>query len=93
MATLASTQVTSVDALAQPQPLGGLSLQMWKVAMGAVGDTATITPSRGRFVVAAIGGPATSNTSANGTSTNVTLTLTSSAATNTTFDVALYVAD
>lgn len=93
MATLASTQVISHDALAQPVPQSGLHIEVWRVAMGAVGDTATIVPARGRFVVSAVGGPATSNPSSLGTSSNVTLTLTSSAATTATFDTQLWVAE
>jgi len=93
MATLASTQVTSHDAIAQPAPQSGLHIEHWRVAMGAVADTAAITPKRGRYVVSVIGGPATNNLSTLGTDTNVTLTLLSSAATTATFDVQLLVAE
>lgn len=93
MATLASTQVVSHDAIGLPVPQSGLHIEVWRVAMGAVGDTAAIAPARGRFVVAAVGGPATSNPSSLGTSTNVTLTLTASAATTATFDALLWVAE
>jgi hypothetical protein len=93
MATLASTQVTSHDALAQPVPVGGLHIEHWRVAMGAVGDTAAIAPKRGRFVVSVIGGMGTHTLGTLGTNTNVTLTLTSSAVTTENFDVQLYVAE
>lgn len=93
MATLASTQVASNDAIAQPFPLSGFHIEVWRVAMGAVGDTAAITPKRGRFVVSALGGNATNSLGTLGTDTNVTLTLTASAATSATMDVMLLVAE
>lgn len=93
MATLASTQVTYGDAIAQPIPFSGLHVEVWRVAMGSVDDTAAITPKRGRFVVSAVGGPATNNLGTLGTNTNVTLTLVSSAATTATFDVQLLIAE
>ena len=92
MATLASTQITASN-FGAPFPLaGGLLLEVWRVAGGAVDDTIAITPSRGRFVVAAMSSIATSdNVSTLGTSTNVTLTLLASAATSVTSQVWLIV--
>lgn len=87
MATLASTQIVS-GVLAQPSPMAnGLQIEVWQVAGGAVDDTAAITPKWGRFVVSVITPQATHNVSTLGTSTNVTLTLTASAATSVVFDV------
>ena len=86
MATLASTQIVA-DNFANPFPLaGGLLLEVWQVAGGAAADTAAITPARGRFVLAALSGHSCSNNvGTGGTSTNVTFTLTASAATSVAF--------
>ena len=93
MATLGSTLVTG-DALGLPVPVGGVHIEIWRVAGGTVGDTATIAPNRGRFVVAAIGGPIASNAlSTLGVNTNAVLTLTASSATDVTFDTLLFIQD
>ena len=86
MATLGNTQVTSHN-LGQPSPLAnGLQIEVWQVAGGSVDDTSVITPKWGRFVVSVVCPQATHNASTLGTSTNVTLTLTASAATSVVFD-------
>lgn len=86
MATLANTQIVS-GTLGQPSPMAnGLLLEVWQVAGGAVGDTSAITPKFGGAVVSVICSQATHDASTNGSSTNVTLTLTASAATNKVFD-------
>lgn len=90
MATLGSTQVTA-GALGFPVPIGGLHLECWRVAGGSVADTATITPAHGRFLVTAVGGDA--STTISNPQTNVVFTLTASAATDTTFDVWLLLAE
>lgn len=93
MATLGSTLVTG-DALGLPVPIGGVHIEIWRVAGGTVGDTATVTPNRGRFVVAAVGGPVASTTlSTLGVNTTVVFTLTASSATDVTFDTTLYIQD
>ncbi len=85
---MASTNISS-DNFAKPFPLaGGFLLEVWQAAGGAVDDTVAITPKFGRYVVAAMSGHSCSNNvGTNGTSTNVTLTLTASAATSVTFQV------
>ncbi len=89
MATLGSTQVSGNSANLQI-PLSPFIVEIWRVTHGTVGDTATITPARGRFVVGAIGGPPSSTTlSTLGTDTNVVLTLTASGSTSVTSDVLL----
>lgn len=87
MATLASTQVTSGVLGSQSPMANGLQIEVWQVAGGGVGDTAAITPKFGKFVMSVVSPQATHNVSTLGTSTNVTLTLTASAATNVVFDV------
>lgn len=89
MATLASTQVTQ-NSTGLPIPIDGLHLEVWRVAGGGVGDTATIVPARGRFVVTAVGSQS-GTTSISAPQTNVVFTLTASVATTTTFDVWLLV--
>lgn len=93
MATRASTHVTAFG-LGQPVPVDGLSLEVWRCQGGTVGDTNTITPQRGRFVVAAVGGPLASTTiGANGTDTQVIFTQQqSSASTSVNYDAWIYVA-
>lgn len=92
MATLGSTNVTASFANA-PLALGPFTFEIYRVTGGTVGDTATIAPSRGRYVVAAAGGPIASTTlSTAGTATNVVFTLTASAATTVTFDAWLLIA-
>ncbi len=54
-----------------------MMVEVWQVASGGVlGDTCVLTPNKGRFVISAVGGPASSNVATDGSSTNVTLTLT-----------------
>lgn len=86
MATLGNTAITS-GTLYAPSPMAnGLLLEVWQVAGGAVGDTSVIAPKFGSTVVSVVCSQATHNASTGGSSTNVTLTLTASAATNTVFD-------
>lgn len=96
MATRASTFVTAWG-LGSPVPMGGgLHLEFYRVQGGTAGDTNVITPQRGRFVVAAMGGgPLVATTLGTaGTDTQVTFTQTVSAAsTSITWDAILYVAD
>lgn len=89
MATLGSTQI-SANSANLPLPMGPFLVEFWRVTYGTVGDTATIAPARGRFVVSAIGGPPASTTlSTLGTDTNVVFTMTASGATTVTADVML----
>lgn len=91
MATLGSTQVTA-GFFGAPIPVGGVQIELYRVAGGAVGDTATIVPSRGRYVVGCLStGTASTSLSTAGTSTNVVLTLLASAATDVTFDALLFI--
>lgn len=91
MATLAATRV-SASYLDQPSPASGYHIEVWRVASGgANGDTAAITPARGRFVVSAVGGPASNNLSTVGTNTNVTLTISTGTNTVGAFDVQILV--
>ena len=79
MATLAGTLVSDKYS---PHSEGQFFVEYWQIASGgSAGDTCAITPNRGRFVVFADGGPASSNVSTNGTSTNVTFTLVGGTAT------------
>lgn len=90
MATLANTNVTGFLSANKEEPiafgLGGLLIEHFRCAGGAVADTVVLTP---RYITSIKGVHAqqssTSNASTSGT-TNVTLTLTASAATNVTFD-------
>lgn len=73
MATLAGTLVSDKYSPSMEVPF---FVEYWQIASGgAAGDTCTITPNRGRFVVEATGGAASSDVSTAGTSTNVTFTL------------------
>lgn len=93
MATLASTQI-SANSANLPIPQGPFHLEFWRIALGAVADTATVAPARGRYVIAAICGAAASTTLGTlGTDTNVVFTLLASGATNVTADVYLLVQD
>lgn len=96
MATLGSTQVNG-GVVGLPMPIGGLHLEIWRISgagSGTVGDTATIVPKRGRYVVAGAAGHAAVTTiGTNGTDTNVVFTLTASMATNVTFDAWILVAE
>ena len=79
MATLAGTLVSNKYS---PDREGQFFIEYWQIASGgAAGDTCAITPNRGRFVVAATAGSASTNVSTNGTSTNVTFTLVGGTAT------------
>lgn len=90
MATLGATMVTA-GVMDQPIPGGEFHLEVWRVAGGAIGDTATITPKRGRFVGAAIASQSCQTSlSTLGTDTAVTLTLTASVAATATFDALLF---
>lgn len=94
MATLGSTQV-DVIGLGQPVPLGPFHIEVWRARGGTIGDTATLAPKRGRFIVSAIagGGPSREmQLGTVGTDTNVVFTLTQSAAsTNVTWDTWLLI--
>lgn len=90
MATLANTNVTRSLSANNEIPVafgqGGLLIEHFRCAGGAVGDTVVLRPE----VITSIKGvyaqqSSTSNASTAGT-TNVTLTLTASAATTVTFD-------
>ena len=92
MATRASTFV-SAHGLGVPVPSGGLHLEVYRVQGGTAGDTNAITPTRGRYVVAALG-PGSTTLGTAGTDTSVTFTQTQSAAsTSVTFDAVLWVAE
>lgn len=94
MATRASTFVEAWG-LGSPVPSGGgLHIEIYRVQGGTVGDTVVITPERGRFVVAAIGGALGETTLGTaGTDTQVTWTVVQSAtSTSVTYDAILYVA-
>lgn len=91
MATLASTNVTGFIPINGEQPLaygeGGLLLETFRAQGGTVGDTIALTPRWISKIYSASGMlPASNNCSTSGT-TNVTLTLVASAATNVFFDV------
>jgi len=93
MATLASTQVEG-GAVGLPIPIGGLHLEIWRIAGGTVGDTATIVPKRGRYVISGVAGQsAQTNLSTSGTDTNAVFTLTASVSTSVTFDAWLLIAE
>lgn len=93
MATRASTFV-SAGSLGLPVPTGGLHLEIWRCQGGTAGDTTTIAPTRGRFVVAAVSGLADTSLSTLGTGTNVVLThVIAATSTNATFDTYLLVAE
>lgn len=94
MATRASTFVEAWG-LGVPVPSGGgLHIEVYRCQSGAAADTVTITPKRGRFVVAALGGALASTTLGTaGTDTQVVFTQGQSAtSTSVTFDAILYVA-
>lgn len=92
MATLASTNISSAIAVNNERPLSfgesGLILEVFKCAGGAVGDTVAMTP---QFItdvrMVESNQSATDALSQTAANTNVTITLTASAATNTTFQV------
>jgi len=94
MATLASTNVSSAIAFGSQQPLawgaGGLYVEVFTVAGGAVADTCAITPKFIADIRTVDPGPWTNNLSTTAANTNVTLTMTASAATNTTYHVKIY---
>lgn len=95
MATRASTFVTAWG-LGTPVPSDGfLHLEFYRCQSGTNGDTTTITPARGRFVVAALGGAlAATSLGTAGVDTQVVFTHGQSAvSTSVTFDAILYVAD
>jgi hypothetical protein len=95
MATRASTFVTAWG-LGTPVPMGGsLHLEFYRIQGGTVGDTVTVTPQRGRYVVAAIGGALGETTVGTaGTDTQVVWTVVQSAtSTSVTYDAVIYVAD
>lgn len=78
MATLAATQVAG-DGVGLPMPFGALHVEVWRVTSATVGDTTTITPARGRFVLA-VPGFASNLTTTPGTSVTVVVGLTGSTA-------------
>lgn len=87
MATLASTNITTAISANAEQPItfgeSGLLIEFFRCAGGGVGDTCALTPrwiTDIRAVGATIGTTDAAATSQ--ANTNVTLTLTSSAATN-----------
>lgn len=93
MATRASTLVTA-SGLSLPYPTGGaLHIEIYRCQGGTAGDTTTITPARGRFIVAAVGGPLSSTTiGTTGTDTQVVFTHEQSAAsTSVNFDAVLWI--
>jgi hypothetical protein len=75
MAATTAVQVTSGYA-AQPFALAGYHVEVWRVPAGSSStpDTCTITPARGRFVAAVIGGAYQHALGTAGTDTTVTLT-------------------
>lgn len=90
MATLASTNVSSSLPVNGEEPLAfggaGMLIEVFRCAGGAVGDTVALTPKYIKKIKTVISNQsASSNASTSGT-TNVTLTLTASAATSVTFD-------
>jgi hypothetical protein len=91
MAALPSTQIIA-NSTSLPTPVGPNLVEFWRVQLGSVADTITITPSNGRFVIAALGCvPASNNLTSLGINTNVTFTLLASGATTATCDVMLIV--
>lgn len=93
MATRASTFVTAWGLGSPVSFGGGLHLEFYHIQGGTAADTVTVTPQRGRFVVAA-SGPGSTTIGTLGTDTQVVFTMTQSAAsTSVTFDAILYVAD
>ena len=94
MATRASTFV-SAWGLGTPVPEGGLHIEYYRCQGGTAGDTNTITPARGRFVVAAIGGPlASTSIGTLGTDTQIVFTQEyNSATTSVNYDAVLIIAD
>jgi hypothetical protein len=92
MATLASTFV-SAFAEGQPVPIGPLHMEVWRLQVGTIGDTNTVTPKRGRFIPSAVSGfPGATSLSTLGTDTQVVFTQGSSvASTSVTYDAVLYV--
>lgn len=93
MATRASTFVSAHSL--SGAPVGGLHIEVYRIQGGTVGDTVTVTPQRGRFVVAAIGGALGETTlGTTGTDTAVTWTVVQSAtSTSVSYDAILYVAE
>ena len=88
MATLASTLVT--DKYTNTIDANGFLIEVWQVASGgSAGDTCAITPNKGRFIISAEGGPASSNVATDGSSTNVTFTLVAGTSTVGAFNVRL----
>ncbi len=90
MASLSSTNISTAIAANSEQPLAfgdsGLIMEVFKVAGGAVDDTAALTP---RFIadvrMVEANWAVTDALSQTAANTNVTLTLKASAATNLTF--------
>lgn len=90
MATLASTNITSALAANNEKPTAwgdsGLIVEFFKCAGGAVGDTVALTPTWITDIrIVSSNQTATDTLSQTAANTNVTLTLTASAATNVTF--------
>lgn len=78
MATLAATQVSG-DGLGLAIPFGALHLEIWRVTGATVGDTTTIAPARGRFVMSTPGF-ASNLTTTPGTNVTVVVGLTGATA-------------
>lgn len=92
MATLGATRLTAAYFDAPNPTAGGLTEEVWQVASGgSAGDTIAIAPARGRYVLAAVGGPTSNNISTAGTSTNVTLTISTGTSTVGAFQVRLLI--
>lgn len=72
MAAVTATQLG--DTL--PIALAPYHLEFWRIPAASAADTCTITPARGRFVIAATGGgPSSNNLSTAGTDTTVVFTV------------------
>lgn len=93
MATRGATQVTA-GVIGLPIPIGGYHLEVWRLQGGTAGDTAAVTPARGRYVITAVAADSATTIGTNGTDTNVTFTYTNSqASTSVTFDAWLLIAE
>lgn len=91
MAAKTAVQVTSAFAN-QPFPLAGYHVEVWRVPAGtASSDTCTITPARGRFVAAVIGGAFQHALGTDGVDTSVELTYLATIGSNKFSDVMILV--
>ena len=92
MATLGSTNIGTALSLLGETPIGwgesGLLVEVHRVTGGTVGDTIAITPKFITDIRTVVGGPPSTNAlSTSAANTNITLTLTGSAATTVFYDV------